>query len=67
MDVSGVSNSVIDSVVNTASREAPGAVKALGKAQDIQKETAQQLIESVPEPKQADSDSRVGQNVDVRA
>lgn len=70
MDVSGVSSSIIDSVVNTASKEAPGAAKALGNAQDIRKQAATQVVESIPEPREEsapDPDSRVGRNIDVKA
>ncbi len=51
MDISGVSSSVVQSLVgdNVAASDAV-TVKVLDKAMDIQAQTALQLLEALPDP-----------------
>lgn len=72
MDINGSGNSVIESVMRTASPEAAGAARTLNKASELQQQSARQPVESAPEPAAPeraapDPGSRVGQNLDVRA
>lgn len=55
MDISGVSSVA-------ASANGSIATKAIQETQDIQKEAAQTLIESLPDP-----ESSLGQNINVKA
>lgn len=63
MDVSNVSAS---NVQPAQSPSTTAALEVQKKAEQQQKDITSQLIESVPEP-DADSDSRVGQNINVTA
>lgn len=58
MDISGVQTSAIASNVG---QNDPAGIAVLKKAMDIQKESALQLIESIPAPS-----GNTGQNINVK-
>jgi hypothetical protein len=60
MEISGVSFETAQSLTATHRAHETAAAKLHNKALEIQEQTANQLIQSVPDP-----DSNVGQNVDV--
>ena len=72
MDINGSGNSVIESVMRTASPQAVASVQAFKQASELQQQNVQKLVESVPEPGSnapaaPDPGARVGQNIDVKA
>lgn len=63
MDIGGVSSSLVQSLVaNNTGNGNEVAVKVLNKANDIQEQTATQLLEALPDPA-----ATVGRNVDTYA
>lgn len=73
MDINGNSSSVIDSVMRTVAPEAAAASRAPNPADASQSQDDQQPVASASEPvaparpATPDHESRVGQNLDVRA
>jgi len=66
MDVSAVSNSLLQQIGNSATRTGDAvSVTMMRKALDIQSSQATQLIESVAKS-MPDPGSRLGQNIDIR-
>lgn len=67
MDVGGVSASVAAGLVNASSTTGePAAVKTQNTAEEIQADTAQELLESVPEPAENEG-SATGSQIDTYA
>lgn len=58
MDVTGVSSAAVSQVGNTGEAV---AITMQRKSQDMQRETAQSLIEALPDPM-----SPLGQNIDIK-
>lgn len=73
MDINGSGNSVIESVMRTASPQAVASVQTFKQASELQQQNVQKLVESAPEPSSNTPSSapepgaRVGQNIDVKA
>ena len=72
MDINGSSSGLIESVMRTASPQAVASVQTFKQANELMQQNAQQLVESVPEPKAGgsaapDPEARVGRNLDVKA
>jgi len=62
MDISGLPATVMNTLVQGHTGNGDQvSVKLINKAEEIQENTAMTLIESLP-----DTDSRVGQNIDVK-
>ena len=67
MDISAVSNSLLQQISNSATRTGDAvSVTMMRKALDIQSSQATQLIASVAKS-MPDPGDRLGQNIDIRA
>lgn len=69
MDISGVSAATVSSLTGSHANSSQAvSVSVLKKALDIQEQSAQQLLQVLPQPQSlADPASPLGQNIDVSA
>lgn len=69
MDISGVSNSMLQSIANTSTQNGDAVtVSVMKKALDVQEQQAAQMIESVKDSAPKQSEAKViGGIVDVKA
>lgn len=65
MDTSSVS--AASSLVTSMSGDNAAGAYVLKKAMDIQKESAAQLINSLPKPSKVDQNTTIGRNIDTKA
>jgi len=66
MDISGISNSLLQQIGNGATQTGDAvSISLMRKALDIQSSQATQLIESVARS-MPDAGSRLGQNIDIK-
>jgi hypothetical protein len=61
MEIAGVSTAAAQVASSTSNTPDPVGNQIQRKTLDMQEQTAEQLIESVPDP-----DSNIGQNVDIK-